>query len=229
MRGGFSRRFFPVEVVQVPVPFLLLARDHLRLEDGFVRKERPHPGTGLFVFVHPFGDDVPGSGQGLFRCGDPLFRIDEGRGFGERVEHLFLGEDALGKGFQTLLPGRGCPRPTLGTEGEVDVLEDGEGFRGSDPAFQLIGEEFALCERFEDRLSPFVQLRELCQSVADCGDLDLVEGPRDLLPVAGDERDCPAFAEEYGRCRDLCLADGEFSSDLLIIAFRRVYHGCIVL
>ena len=229
MRGDFSRRFLPVEVVLVPVPFLLLAGDHLRLEDGFVRKEGPHPGTGLFVFVHPFGDDVPGSGQGLFRRDDPLFGIDEGQGLGERVEHLFLGEEALGKRFQTLLAGRGCPRPTLGTEGEVDVLEDGEGFRGSDPAFQLIGEKFALRERFENRLPPFVQLRELGQPVADRGDLDLVEGPRDLLPVAGDEGDCPPLAEECGGCRDLCPADGEFSGDLLIIEFRLIYRGCAVL
>ena len=135
--------------------------------------------------------------------GDPLFGIDEGRGFGERVERPLLGEDPLGKGFQPLLPGHGSPRPPFGTEGQVDVLEDGEGFGGSDPAFQLIGEEFALGERFEDRLPSFVQFRELGQSVADSGDLDLVEGPRDLLPVAGDEGNRPPLAEEYGRGRDL--------------------------
>ncbi len=117
-------------------------------------KNCPHPGAGLFVFVHPFGDDVPGSGEGLFRRGDALFRIDEGRGLGERVERLLLGEDALCKGLEPLLPGDGCPRPPLGTEGEVDVLEDGEGFGGGDLACQFVGEELALRERFEDRLAP---------------------------------------------------------------------------
>ena len=146
VRGDFGRRLFPVEVVQIAIPFLLLARDYFRLKDGFVRKECPHPGAGLFVFVHPFGDDVPGAGQGVFRGRHSLFGIDESRCLGERIERLLLGKDALGEGFEPLLPGRDCPRPTLGTEGEIEILEDGEGFRGIDPALQFVGKKFALCE-----------------------------------------------------------------------------------
>ena len=107
--------------------------------------------------------------------------------------------------LQPLLPGDGRPRPALGAEGEIDVLEDGEGLGGGDLALQLIGQEVALREGLEDRLAPLVQLRELGQAVADRGDRDLVEGPGGLLPVAGDEGDRGPLAEEAGRCRDLRL------------------------
>ncbi len=167
MGGRLGGRLLPVEVVPVPASPRLLPRDDLRLEDGLFREERAHPGAGLFVFVHPFGDDVPGPGEGLLRGGDPLFRIDEGGGLGERVERLLLGEDAPGEGLQPLLPGHGRPRPALGAEGEVDVLEDGEGCGGGDLAPQFVGEELALGERLEDRLAPLVQFRELGEAVAD--------------------------------------------------------------
>ena len=133
MGGRLGRRLFPVEIVPVPASLRLLAGDDPGLEDGLrSRRIRAHPGAGLFVFVHPFGDDVPGPGEGLLRGGDALFRIDEGGGLSERVERLLLGENPLGERFQPLLPGDGRPRPPLGTEGEVEVLEDGEGFGGGD-------------------------------------------------------------------------------------------------
>ena len=222
-------RLFPVEVVPVPASLRLLPGDDPGLEDGLRREELPHPGAGLFVFVHPFGDDVPRPGERLLRRGHPLFRIDEGGRRRERVERLFLGENLLCERFQPLLPGDGRPRPPLGTEGEVEVLEDGEGFGGGDFRRQLVGEESALRERFEDRLAPFVQFGELGEAVADIGDLHLVEGSRHLLPVAGDEGHRRPLAEELRGCRDLRLSDMEFGCDLPMIAFRRVFHGCVVL
>ena len=224
MGGGLHRRLLPVEVVLVAVPLRLLARDDLRLEDGLFREVGTHPGPGLFVFIHPFGDDVPGPGKGLLRGGDPLLRIDEGGGLGKRVERLRLGEDAPGEGLQPLLPGHGCPCAALGAEGEVDILEDGEGSRGVDFAPQFIGEELALGERLEDRLAPLVEFRELGEAVADRHDRDLVEGPGGLLPVAGDEGDRSPLPEEIGRRRDLRLSDREFGGDLGDVAFHRIFR-----
>ena len=196
-------RLFPVEIVPVPASLRLLPGDDPGLEDGLCREELPHPGAGLFVFVHPFGDDVPGPGERLLRRGDALFRIDEGGRRRERVERLLLGENLLCERFQPLLPGDGRPRPPLGAEGEVDVLENGEGSGGGDLRREFVGEEFALRERFEDRLAPLVQLGELGEAVADVGDLHLVEGSRRLLPVAGDEGHRRPFAEELRGRRDL--------------------------
>jgi hypothetical protein len=226
--GGFYCRFLPGEVVLVAVPFRLLACDDLRLEDGLFRKVGAHPATGLFVFVYPFGDDIPGSGEGLFRGGDPFLRIDERGGLGKRIEHLLLGEDALGEGLQPLLPGHGCPCATLGTEGEVDIFEDGKGCRDVDFASQFIGEELALDERLEDRLAPLVEFSKLCETVADRHYRDLVEGPGGLLPVTGDKGDRRPFPDEEGCRRDLRLSDIEFGGDLPVMAFRRIFRGCVV-
>ena len=145
---------------------------------------------------------------------------------------LRLGEDALREGFQPLLPGDGCPCPALGTEGEVDVFEDGEGCGGVDFALQFIGEELALGQGLEDRLAPLVEFRELVEAVADRRDRHLVEGARGLFPIAGDEGDRSPLSEEIGRCRDLRLADIEFGGDRDDVALHRIFRwmfcGCVV-
>ena len=62
-----GRRLVPLEIVPVPAPLRLLSGDDPGLKVRLRRKELPHPGAGLLVFVHPFGDDVPRAGQRLVR------------------------------------------------------------------------------------------------------------------------------------------------------------------
>ncbi len=222
-------RLFPVEIVPVPASLRLLPGDDLGLEDGLRYEELPHSSAGLFVFVHPFGDDVPRPGERLLHRGHALFRIDEGGRLHERVECPLLGENSLCKRLQPFLPGDGRPRPAFGTEGEVEVLQDGGGFGGGDLRCEFVSEELPLRERFEDRLAPFVQLGELGEAVADIGDPDLVQRSRHLLSIAGDEGHRRSFSEKACRRLDLTRRNTQFAGDLPDMAFGRIVRGAVVL
>ena len=222
MGRRLGRRLVPLEIVPVPAPLRLLSGDDPGLKVCLRRKELPHPGAGLLVFVHPFGDDVPRAGQRLVRRGHPLVRVDErGRG-GRRVERRLLREDRLGKRLQPLLPCDGCPRPSFGAERKVDVLKDREGLRGGDLPGKLVGEQFPLRQGFDDCVAPSVQLVELCEAVADLGDLHLVEGSGGLFPVTGDERHRGPFGQKSRRGRHAALLDAQLAGDLPDMMFLNV-------
>ena len=80
-------------------------------------------------------------------------------------------------------------------------------------------QQLPLGQRIEHRLAAFIQLLELLQSIADAGDLHLIQLARLLLPVSGDEGHRGAFLQQYCSRGHLARLQSEFLGDLDDVLF----------
>ena len=207
--GRGSHGFFPVEIIPVFDPLLFLARDDLRSEHRLRGEVLAHPGPGGFILADPFGDDVAGPGQGLFRRFHPFFRIDIACRLGVGV-HRSLIKKAPGQRFESFFPGDGGPGPAFGPEGQINILQDGQGLGGLDFLLQGLRELPSFLHGFENGLPALVQLQELTHPVPDRGDGHLIQGSGGFLPVAGDKGNRGPAVQEVGRGLNLFGGQTQF-------------------
>ena len=200
-------RIAAAEVVAELGPLLLLAGDDGGGDDGLGGEIAADLGARVGVLVDRLGDDVARAGEGRFSVRNLLRGVDVGGGglLGGRVG--LLGEQGHGEGLKPAFAGDHGARAALGAERQIDVLECGNRLGLIDAGGQLVGEQPALLQRFEDRAASGVQLGETREIVAHRGDLHLVELPRGLLAVAGDERHRGAALDQPGDRLHLRLAN----------------------
>ena len=204
--GRAGHGLFPVEIIPVFDPFLFPTRDDFRPKHRLRGEIITHPGPGGFILADPFGDDVAGPGQGLFRRGHSLFGIDVGQSLGVEVQ-LSLIKKAAGQRLQSFFPGDGGPGPAFGPEGQINILQDGQGLGGLDFLLQGLRELPSFFHGLENGIPALVQLQELTHPVPDHGNSHLIQGPGGFLPVAGDKGDRGPAVQEVGR--GLYLSGGQ--------------------
>ena len=146
--------------------------------------------------------------------GDLLLLVHEGTGGRHGIEGRILGQQGLGQGLEAPLAGDDRAGAPFRPEGQVHVLELGQGLGGPDPGFELFREELTLIQGFEDGLASLAKLGELLGAIPDGGDRHLVQRPRGLLAVPRDEGHGGAFLEEGQGGLDLAGVHGELVGDL---------------
>ena len=169
----------------------------------------PHPSPGGFILAEPFGDDVASPGQGFFRRCHPLFGIDVGRSLDVGV-HGPLIKKASGQRLQSLFPGNGGPGPAFGPEGQINILQNGQGLGGLDFLLQGLRELPSFLHGLENGLPALVQLQELTHPIPDRGHGHLIQGPGGFLPVAGDKGHRGPVVQEVGRGFNLSGGQTQF-------------------
>ena len=167
------------------------------------------------IVAEVLGDDVGGTGQGLFDGGHALVggQIGIGQLLGRAA---VLGENGGGQGFQALLPGHGAPGTALGLEGAVEVLHlgqslgvfDGGGEGGGQLALGLNGPQ--------DLLPPLLQAPQVGEPGLQGAQGGVVHGTVELLAVAGDEGDGVALVQQ---------GDDIFNVGELLVQLRRQDFG----
>ena len=146
------------------------------------------------------------------RRGDAQLRVHERGGGGLRVDPG-LGEQHHRQGLEAFFPSRHGARPTLGAEGQIDVLQRGHGLGRQHHLLERLGQVAVGFQRLEDGGAAVLQLMEFVHPVADGSDCDLVQAARGLLAVAGDERDRGAFGQQGGDGRHLGFIQCKFGCD----------------
>ena len=128
---------------------------------------------------------------------------------------LGMGEQRLGQRLEAVLAGDLRLGAALRLVREVEVLEQRLGVGLVDPRFQRGVELALLADRIEDRLAAVLQLPQIAQPLVERAQLRVVERPRRLLAVAGDERHRRPAVDELDRRDDLTFRDAQFLGDAL--------------
>ena len=205
--GCFRKRFGPLEVVPVFGALGFLSRYHPAGQRSFFAIQPSQPGSCPGILADPFGDDVPGAGDGVF-CGfDAIFRIHKALGAGLRIDPP-LGEQLFGQRLEALFPGHRGPGPSLGAIRQVQVLQFGQGSGFGHPLLELVGEVPVFFKGSQNRLAPGVELPQPSESVANGSHGNLVQAPGGLLPITGNKGNGCPLVEQGDRCRNLPGSDG---------------------
>ena len=88
-----------------------------------------------------------------------------------------------------------------------------------DGALELVGEEIAFGEGFQDRFPALIQFREAQEPFANAGDGHFVQRPGGFLAIPGDEGDRGAFGEKLGGGGDLPGLNFELARNLKNVCF----------
>jgi hypothetical protein len=224
VRRQVAQRLREVVVVLELRDLLLLPGGDLAPHHAAPARQLAHAPAQVGVFRHALGEDVARPLERVADGGDLLRGVDVGRGRGLGVGvRRGARPEQVGERLQPALAGDHRARAALRLEGEIEVLEHLLGLRALDPCAQLVGELPLLVHRLQDRGATLLQLRQVFGAVAHVAELDLVEGARDLLPVAGDEGERVPLVEQGEGAGDLAGGERELDGDLLDEVLRP--HG----
>ena len=126
---------------------------------------------------------------------------------GERFEAVFARDLRLGASFRL--------------EGQIDVFEPRLGFGLVDLSLERVVELALLADQLEDRPASVVELAKIREPGLERAQLRVVERPRRLLAVTGDEGHGRASVEKGDRGGDLAALDVQLLGD----AFGDGLHG----
>ena len=155
------------------------------------------PPAQFRLFAELLGKDVTGAEQRIGRGGHLTVRVDEIGGPGVQIGTGRRGlEDLTGQQFQTARSGQRGQRLLLRLVRQIQVFEP-LGRRGGENLFgQLVGQFALRLDRAEDRLFALGQLTHFRQPVLDVPNLLLIQPPRLVLAITGDERDGVSLVEQ---------------------------------
>ena len=158
-----------------------------------------------------FGDNVQGTGNGLFRCSDTFFLID--KVFGEFLDILtVLGEDSLSQRVQTLFPGYGASGAALLLIWPVQVLHLRHGGSGIDCLGQLLGQLTLILDGFFYFIPSLLQIPQVGEPGLQVPQGGVVHGPMHFLPVSGDKGNGVALIDEVHHIFNVLLLLSQFLS-----------------
>ena len=185
--------------------------------------------AGRGVVIDPLGEDIAGSGKNLSHGIDTRFLgidldgVPNERGsLSLRIGGRILGQQEIGKRFESEFPGNRRTGSLLRFEGEIDILQGIEGICRLDLGAKFLGEELAFFQGSEDGFTAFIERFQLLETVSDFGDLDLIQLAGAFFSVTGDERNGRSFLQKDGSGGDLTGLKAEFSGDLSKVFFD---HG----
>jgi hypothetical protein len=150
----------------------------------------------LGVFVHDFGHDVAGTGQGGVGVGH--LGADELARFAHRIAGAGLGQDAQGQGLEAALAGHGGAGAALGLVGQVEVFQVGQGGAGFDLGLERRGQLALSLDGGEHGGAAGFELLKSLIFFLNLADLHLIEAARALFAVAGDEGHGGPLGEQGG-------------------------------
>ena len=148
-----------------------------------------------------------------------------GRGGVQVGQGLVAAPDAQRQGLQAPLAGVRRLGLLLRLERQVEVFEPLGVVGGADGGGQVLGQLALRLDRLEDRLLAFGELAEPADADLDLPDDHLVQVPRPLLAVAGDEGDRVALVEQLDDTLHLNAPDLQVLGDATKIDLDRVVHG----
>ena len=164
----------PIEIVGILRRFLrfLLRLHHLTGNECIAAERLAYDVTTAFVLTHHFGNDILRPLEGRLHISHLTFHKPLGSLFGIRLP---LHEQKSGQRLQTLFLRHGSPRPALGAEGQVDILQ-----LRSVPAvinaFLQLGSHLLLFGNgLDDGFLPLDQFLQFVVHIGNAGDLYLVE------------------------------------------------------
>ena len=152
------------------------------------------------IFCRQFCHDIPGSGQRFFRRFHAFFRVHIGLGSSQGIPLLFpLKEERRSQRFQSFFPSLLGAGPPLLFIGQVIIFQFCEFFCSFDSLAQFRGQFPLFVDFGQDLFLALHQIPESPQPFFDGPDLFIQEGPRHLLPVAGDEGNrIPSIQQFHG-------------------------------
>src|SRR5882762_72532 len=104
-------------------------------------------------------------------------------------------------------------RPPLRPIGQIEILEPRLAVRRGDSMLEC-GVEFSLLtDAFETSGATLVHFAEIPQPLVERAQLDVIERPGRLLPVAGNKGHGRSAVEQRDGSSDLLLADAQFLGD----------------
>ena len=157
--------------------------------------------------------------RALADIGDALFSADVSLGLGNWIGGGLLAEEDVRQRFQAPLFGDGRPGAAFGPVRLINIFERGEGLGFGDGVLELIGEEIAFGEGFQDRVPALIQFREAQEPFANAGDGHFVQRSGGFLAIPGDEGDRGALGEKLGGGGDLPGLHFELARNLKNMCF----------
>jgi hypothetical protein len=186
VRGEFRQRLREVEIVGELRAFLLLPVANARLHPAAGPKILAQAADQLRVLGEAFGEDRPRAVERVFDGRDRV-GLEESLRLTFRVA-LRMGEERLRQGLEAVFAPNLRLRATLGLIREIEVLEQRLRIGLVDFRFKRRVELPLLADRIEDRLATVLELAQIAQPLFERAQLRIVERPRRLLAIAGDER-----------------------------------------
>ena len=198
MTGTTLQGLFPLEVVAVFLCLVsfFLGFDDFRLDEGLATESATHLIARALVFADLLGNDVLSTLQGHSNVRNVAH--DKALG-GTLGVWLTLHQQDGGQWFKPLFTGYLCTGSALGFVGQIDIFQCGAVPTVVDALLQLGRHLILLADGLDDGLLTLGNLLQLCQTIADSRNLNLVQSPSALLAIAGDERNGTTLVEQFQR------------------------------
>ena len=149
------------------------------------------------VVTDGLGNDVAGTGQGLFRTGNALFRIHiVSRGYHRFRAVPPLLKQKLGQRSQSLFPGHGGSGTALLLIGAIEILQLGQSHGLLNARAQLVGEFPLFLDGGKHAFPAFIQAPQILESCLQRAQRGIVHGAVQFLAVTGDKRDGVALIQQ---------------------------------
>ena len=209
----------PRRPVSIPTAIRLLTNTPVRCNTS--RK----PLTQLGLLAELFGQDVAGAQQGVGGRGHLAVGVDEVGRPGVQIGAGRRGfEDFAGQRLQAARTGQRGQRLLLRLVRQIQVFQPlGRGGR-ENLLGQLFGQFALRLDRAEDGLLAVGQQTHLGQPSLNLADLLLIQPPRLVLAVAGDEGNGVPLVEQLHRGLDLAQRDIQPTSNLPQVDRYRTCH-----
>ena len=213
MRGHLVQRFGELEVVAKLLggrAFSDFLRPWLRPQRTIRPEFAADCADEFGVLGRAFDEDVPRAIERRRLVADV---VTQERRRGLLGDECRIGQQAVGKGFQTGLTGDLGLGPPLRLVGEIDVLDPCLGVGGQQRRPQLVGELALLLDGGQHCGPAVVEFPQVAEALLEGAELAVVEAAGDLLAVPGDERNGGAFVQQPDGGRHPGLGHGQFLSE----------------
>src|ERR1035437_8576302 len=150
MAWDSGERVTPLQVVLEFRGPLLLIGGNFEFPDRAAPEQRAQLGASPGIVADALSQNVTRTRQGTGHIRDALFSTDVSLGRGNWIGSGLLDEEDVGQRFQTPLFGDGRPGAAFGSVRFINILERSERLGFGDGTLELIGEEIALGEGFQD-------------------------------------------------------------------------------
>ena len=109
-----------------------------------------------------------------------------------------------------------------------NIFETGDVVGSGDVGLELIGQQIALDQRFQNRIPAIIQISQTNQTFADACHHHFIQQTGGFLAIPGDERHRRAFGEQFGGGQHLARLDFQFTGDFLDMGFVHLRNGRMV-
>ncbi len=155
-------------------------------------------------------DDIHRALQRFLHIGHALLLVHIGLRLRRQRLRRLLCQDDVRQPLQPLLLRNAGARLSLGSVREIQVVDSHDRLRREDLRPQLLRELALLLDAAKHLLLLLLQISEISESLVEVSQHLVVERPRDLLAVSGDERDRVSLIYQF---------DGSFDLPFLYIQF----------